>query len=218
MKKLLMFAFLGAMVFVVTACSSTDKASLTNSSTGNTTSSQNATSTVSEKTTVSYKIASHQAEMRIYENLDEIEASADLIVKATFTGERTLEEYKDEEGNVYNKESISTLEIKKVLKGDYSEKTIKIYEPGYLIGETYSTIEGYNWVNLDGDYILFLRKSKKGLYTPAGMFQGKFDLKKPDKVKSDINKMDINSEYLGENVDLFNKLKQEVLAKYGKSE
>lgn len=219
MRKLLVAVFAGAMTLAVTACGNADNVSKMNSAAGSPESSQNIANPKSEEIAkVPYKIASYQAEMRIYENLDEIEASADLIVRATFTGERTTEEYKDDAGNIYNNESISTLEIKEVFKGDYSEKTVKIYEPGYLEGETYSTIEGYNWVDRDGDYILFLRKSKNGLYTPAGMYQGKYDLAKPSKVNNEINKTDINSEYLGDNVDHFNKLKQEVLAKYGETE
>lgn len=165
-------------------------------------------------------IASAHADFIIYESLSEIENYADLIVLARFTGERKMHEYKTSQGFTILKNSISTIETMKVYKGEASvDQSLQILEPGYYENqeqEQYNTIEGYNLLNEAGEYVLFLRENDASSpYTIVGMYQGKYDLNKPDQVNASTNQSDISSEYLGPNVEQFNKLKQEVLAKYG---
>lgn len=163
------------------------------------------------------KIMSTDADFIIYEELAEVEKSADLIVLAKFTGQRKLNEYKTEEGHTFLKNSISTVKILKSFKGDIDvDSTIQTFEPGFFQKkDEYVTIEGYNLMNEDGEYILFLSKNIEGpVHTIVGMYQGKYDVSKTNQVKAKVNQTDIGSEYLGRDVEQFNKLKQEVMTKY----
>lgn len=164
------------------------------------------------------KIVSSEADFDIYNTLPELEAKSPIVVRAKFTGERKINEYKGAQGETAYTNSISTIEVQKVLKGNIGEETtIHIFEPGYLKGDVYSNVEGYNLLNEKGDYILFLRKDvNKDAYTVVGMYQGKYDLNAPAQVSSAESKTSIDKEYLGENVTQFNNLKAEVLAKYSK--
>ena len=136
---------------------------------------------------------------------------------AKFTGEWELNEHKTEEGHTFLKNSISTVKILKSFKGDINvDSTIQTFEPGYFQKENeYVTVEGYNLMNEDGEYILFLKKNIEGpVHTIVGMYQGNYDVSTPKTVKAKVNNTEIGREYLGENVEQFNKLKQEVMSKY----
>ena len=109
------------------------------------------------------------------------------------------------------------VKILKSFQGDIDvDSIIQTFEPGYFQKEDeYVTVEGYNFMNEDGEYILFLKKNIEGpVHTIVGMYQGKYDISTPNLVKTKVNQTDIGSEYLGEKVEQFNKLKQEVMKKY----
>ena len=215
MKKLLLSTIMGSVLLA--ACNSEqDISNEKNEKADDRTIEQSISPT---ETTVNQntKIISHYADFIIYEELADLEKSADLIVLAKFTGQREVNEHKTEEGHTFLKNSISTVKILKSFKGDIDvDSTIQTFEPGYFQNEDeYVTVEGYNLMNEDGEYILFLKKNIEGpVHTIVGMYQGKYDISTPNLVKATMNQNDIGSEYLGENVKHFNKLKQEVLTKY----
>jgi len=218
MKKLLLSTIIGSVLLSIVACNSEKNISneKSNEETDDITIEQSTspTDTTVNKTT---KIISHYADFIIYEELAELEKSADLIVLAKFTGEREVNEHKTKEGHTFLQNSISTVKILKPFKGDIDiESTIQTFEPGFFQKEDeYVTVEGYNLMNEDGEYILFLKKNIEGpVHTIVGMYQGKYDVSNPNPVEAKVNQTDITSEYLGENVEHFNKLKQEVMTKY----
>lgn len=200
MKKLLLLTLIGFIILMMAACNS-----------------EKTISTADSKIEQSIKIISTPADFIIYNSLPELEVSADFIVLAKYTGQRELNEYQTENGQTFLKNSISTVKIMESFKGDLAvNSSIQTFEPGFFQQENeYVTIEGYNLMNEAGDYILFLKKNLDGpVYTIVGMYQGKYDMNKPNLVNAKVNQHDIESEYLGENVEQFNKLKQEVLSKY----
>ncbi|QPR69258.1 hypothetical protein I6G82_06495 [Lysinibacillus macroides] len=213
MKKLLQSIIISGVLLSTTACG-LEQDSFSNDTTTKKVASQIvADATVNQKT----KIASMHADFIIYDSLSEIEKNADSIVLAEFTGQRQLNEYKTAEGYTFHQNSISTVNILKAFKGEIDVgSTIQTFEPGFFQKEDeYVNLEGYNLMNEAGKYILFLKKNEAGpVFTIVGMYQGKYDVTAPNQVDAQVNKTDIESEYLGENVDQFNKLKQEVLAKY----
>lgn len=214
MKKLLLSIIMGSVVLSLAACNSEQDISNEKADDRMIEQSTSSTDTTVNQNT---KIISNHADFIIYEELAEVEKSADLIVLAKFTGQRELNEYKTVEGHTFLKNSISTVKILKSFKGNIDvDSTIQTFEPGYFQKEDeYVTVEGYNLMNEDGEYILFLKKNIEGpVHTIVGMYQGKYDVSKSNQVNARVNQTDIGSEYLGENVEQFNKLKQEVMTKY----
>jgi hypothetical protein len=215
MKKLLLSTIMGSVLLA--ACNSEQDISNEKNEKADDITIEQSTSPTETTVNQNTKIISHHADFIIYEELAELEKSADLIVLAKFTGQRELNEYKTEEGHTFLKNSISTVKILKSFKGDIDvDSTIQTFEPGFFQKENeYVTVEGYNLMNEDGEYILFLKKNLEGpVHTIVGMYQGKYDVSKSNQVNARVNQTDIKSEYLGENVEHFNKLKQEVLTKY----
>lgn len=214
MKKLLLSIIMGSVVLSLAACNSEQDISNEKADDRMIEQSTSSTDTTVNQNT---KIISNHADFIIYEELAEVEKSADLIVLAKFTGQRELNEYKTVEGHTFLKNSISTVKILKSFKGNIDvDSTIQTFEPGYFQKEDeYVTVEGYNLMNEDGEYILFLKKNIEGpVHTIVGLYQGKYDVSKSNQVNARVNQTDIGSEYLGENVEQFNKLKQEVMTKY----
>lgn len=166
------------------------------------------------------KVATIMADYVICKDISEVEQHSDCIVLAQFTGQREIKNWTEEDGTVVNKSSISTVAVKKVYKGDMKTgDLVTVYEPGYFEGNEYYNIEGYNLMNNNGKYVLFLRKFVEGdTYTIVGMYQGKYDLNITDKAKTSEIAASYesvkNSEFFGENAEQFNKLKEQVVKKY----
>ncbi|MGG4144138.1 hypothetical protein ABEW34_13515 [Paenibacillus algorifonticola] len=166
------------------------------------------------------KIAVGEANHKIYNDLSEIEDRADLIVNVNYTGDSKTHNYLGESGEIAYTNTLSTVEVKKTYKGDVQEKSvIGVYQPAFIENSTLSTVEGYNLMNQKGNYILFLKKlDNETAYSIIGMYQGKFDLSISEKVVENVTNLSsserIQSEYMGSNVDHFNKLKEQVEKKY----
>jgi len=215
MKKRLLPIIIGSVVLSLGACNS--EQDISNEKSNEKEKIEQSISSTDPTVKENIKIISTHADFIVHEELSEVEKNADLIVLAKFTGQRELNEYKTEEGHTFLQNSISTVKILKSFKGDIDvDSTIQTFEPGYFQKENeYITVEGYNLMNENGEYILFLRKNTEGpVHTIVGMYQGKYDVSKPNQVNARANQTDIKSEYLGENVEQFNKLKQEVMEKY----
>jgi len=166
------------------------------------------------------KLASSHAIFKKYKNVDELEQNATLVVRAKFTGNRKVHHWY-EDGDIADTASKSEIRLNKVLKGDYKTGDIlNIYEPGYFAkGDVYASIEGYNLMNEEGEYLLYLKPIKDDdAYMIVGMFQGKFDMNKKEKAKEHTGKITIKElkemEYFGEYADHFNDLKEQVHEKH----
>ncbi|MGZ0051407.1 hypothetical protein [Brevibacillus gelatini] len=169
-----------------------------------------------------YRVAISQADFIQFENIEEVEKYSGYIVQAEFTGKRSLKEWNLGEGEVKTA-SKSEVKIQKVYKGSLEEgDKISVYEPAYFDGDVFDTIEGYNLMNEEGTYVLFLRDTgdKEG-YAIIGMYQGKYDISagmqntKAKQAQPDDTYRSLEErEYFGENVEQFKKLKKEVLEKY----
>ncbi|CAM4490394.1 ABC-type uncharacterized transport system auxiliary subunit [Paenibacillus endophyticus] len=216
MKKLLISVFAGAMVLTATACSS-DKEVMTGSSPTSTPETNNVVvnETIKPKEQ-ELEIVTGEAKHAAYNSVQALVTKADLVIQATFTGERETNVYRGALGEIGYINSISTIEVKKVFKGDLAVKTrIQTFEPGYVNENQYVNVEGYNLMNEKGKYVLFLRQNPDSdIYTVVGMYQGKYDLNVKEQLTNTEQKT-ISSEYLGKNVEKFNKLKQEVVSKFG---
>jgi len=98
---------------------------------------------------------------------------------------------------------------------------LTIAEPGYFNDAgKYVSFEGYKVMEKDGKYILFLRTGANNEQIVIGLYQGKFDLTLPKLEQEMTNaKMSVaefeERDYVGDSVWQFNKLKKQVLKKYG---
>jgi predicted glycoside hydrolase/deacetylase ChbG (UPF0249 family) len=90
------------------------------------------------------KIISYPGEIIKYDDLNDLEKDAPIIVQATFTGDRETVYPNITEGRLFRSDSL--VEIKKVFKGDLNKKDqIVVYEPAYLDeNDVFVTIDGYN--------------------------------------------------------------------------
>lgn len=126
------------------------------------------------------EVINGQANYPVYANVKELEDDSDVIVLATFTGEReNFEIKKDTEmGSILvDLLSLSTIDVKKVFKGDQGKGKATVFEQGAILDGKYLNTEGYKLMDEKGEYLLFLRKNKDiDTYSMVGMHQGKFDI------------------------------------------
>jgi len=164
-------------------------------------------------------VISYDAIVIKFEDLKDLAKEAPIIVQATFTGERETILGDLTKGELFRSDSV--VEIKKVIKGDLKkDQKIIVYEPAILKDdETYITIEGYNLMNEEGKYTLFLTPAK-GMdgYALMGVYQGKYDnniKKEAKKAKQSSDYEDLkDTDFFGEEAKHYNKLKEDVLKKY----
>ncbi len=169
-----------------------------------------------------YQVLSNNwVDFRVYADTNELEDSSPIIVRGEFTGKRSIKEWKDSETNeVVQKASESEMKINKTYKGKLENgSNIKIYEPARFENSQFHSIEGYNLVQKNKEYVLFLRPStEQNTYIIVGMYQDKYDMsnKKEVKEKRAIQKYKEiqQDEYFGDDTERFNKLKNEVIQKY----
>ncbi|WP_139490375.1 hypothetical protein [Brevibacillus dissolubilis] len=164
-------------------------------------------------------VSSVEADYVVFNSLEEMEKYAPIVVEAKFNGKRGLKEWKV--GESVQKASETFVEIKKVHKGDVKKgQTLNVYEPAFTGDGLYQAIEGYNLMDEKGKYVLFLRPDMNGEgYVLVGMYQGKHDLNITE-AATQVNAHSFSElegkEYFGDMAGQFNKLKGEVVAKYGK--
>ena len=131
-----------------------------------------------------YSVAIQYASHFFIDDINTLEELSPLIVRAKYIGERALKEWIDiPTGQVVAKGSESKVNITKIVKGEINNNssTISIYEPAYFVEDMFISIEGYNLVNEEGDYLLFLRPmSNEEAYAIVGMYQGKYNLNTPE--------------------------------------
>lgn len=177
-----------------------------------------------DTTYANLQVVSGDAAFEKFQTIDQLEQYSDLVVIATFTGEREMYVRNDENGNPLVKLSKSTVEIEKVLKGDAQKKgKITVFEDSYIADNGhYITTEHYKWMNKDGKYLLFLYSQPlNDTYVITSLYQGKYDLSLKDKAKEqeDSKKafLDPTAEFMGHGFELedFYKMKDQAKKKYG---
>jgi hypothetical protein len=163
-------------------------------------------------------LATGHAKAPYYENLTDLEKSADVIVKGKMVGEGSVIDFK-QSGVIVDSVTKSSFLVNKVYKGELQEKSnISIFEPAAFKKNIYVNTDGYKLMDKKGQYVLFLDKNPNGDYMILGLYQGKFDLTKgvaKETKKFSFTTEEFNQiEYFGEQVEHFNKLKGEVSKKY----
>lgn len=166
-------------------------------------------------------VSAGEADTIIYEGIDEVEQDADIIVEVVVDGQSQVEDYV-RDGIVLETYGVTNVKVNKVHKGNVNEgDTLTVAEPGYFNEQgNYVSYEGYKLMDNNGRYLLFMRTGNSDKNILLGLYQGKFDLN----IKTEQQNIKMNSiseeqflkvDYVGDDADHFNKLKNEVLSKYG---
>ncbi|MWC29633.1 hypothetical protein [Paenibacillus sp. MMS18-CY102] len=176
----------------------------------------------SSQSSKKYSVAAAQAKILNFDNLTKLEAYSDYIVIGQATGEQEMHEVKTDEGVVVDQLGQASFQIDRVIKGDLpNNATITVYEDGYLNNEKYVTLEGYVKMKSQAQILLFLRKAGDHAFAINGSYQGKYNIDKksfeqafPANVNAITEEELEQYDYIGDNVEHFNKLKAEALNKY----
>lgn len=169
------------------------------------------------------RVASGIADTDHFRLIDDLEKASELVVVATFTGERDLYQ-RDTESRHVLQLSQTTVRIEKVLKGNaQAGQEITVFEEGLMPeDDLYVTANGYKWMNEDGRYLLFLRSNPvNDTYLIVGIEQGKYDLNLKERAPEYENMkqafLDPQVEYMGRDFeyDDFYLLKEQAIRKYG---
>lgn len=175
-----------------------------------------------EQNSITYKIASAQAKMPYFEDLNSLESYSEVIVIGHVTGQQGTYQVKTGSGTVIEELGKTPFQIDKVFKGNNIVKeqtSITVMEDGRVEDGKYQTLEGYIKMNESDRYLLFLRKTGDNTYAINGSYQGKFNIDNPGNVSqfkgNSISLEQLKDvEYIGEFTDHFNELKEEAIHKY----
>lgn len=176
-----------------------------------------ATETQKEST---YQVATSHAKIPFFEEFSTLENYSEIIVIGHAVGEQGTYQVKTDTGEVIDELGQTAFQIDKVFKGNIAKQsTITVMEDGRVEDGVYQNLEGYVKMNDSDQYLLFLRKTGDNTYAINGSYQGKFNVEKPGKV-SEFMSNSISSqqledvEYIGENTEHYNKLKEKAINKY----
>lgn len=170
----------------------------------------------------SVSVSSAFADYHKISSIEELEEYTDLIVSARFTGERKTLDVSGGQGPAIWI-SRSQVKVTHVFRGDAKKgDLLTVSEDAHIRNGIYSGFVGHKWMNKKGHYLLFLVKIPDGRYVVEGAYQGKFDYNVTTvhtEVLTDQKSLieafyDNDYEYLGDELDRFNKLKQEAVTKY----
>ncbi|KGE19268.1 hypothetical protein [Paenibacillus wynnii] len=181
----------------------------------------NRTVVVDAQNNINYQIATSHAKMPYYEELNTLDNYSEVIVIGHVAGQQDTYQVKTDNGEVIDTLGKTPFQIDKVLKGNNitKETLVTVMEDGRVENGVYYNLEGYVKMNDSDQYMLFLRKTGDNTYAINGSYQGKFNIENADEIsefKSNaISEQQLeNVEYIGENTDHFNKLKEEAIKKY----
>jgi hypothetical protein len=168
---------------------------------------------------ISYPVATGHGNKAYFQNLEELEAKADVIVKVRATPKKEQVDI-IQSGVVLDTTTKTDVVIEKVYKGNLEKgQVIPVYEPAAFVNGIYSTMEGYTLMKENGNYILFLRDNPDDTFVGIGGYQGKYslDITTPAKQgeKSSYTKEELGEhDFIGEEAEHFNKLKDLVVKKF----
>ncbi|MHA6529409.1 hypothetical protein [Paenibacillus sp. BAC0078] len=162
-----------------------------------------------------------------YVDFNELDTSAELIIKGTKDHVVETILNKNPEGEVLSYGTQSAIKVNKVFKSDNKNiedgSEIIVQENGAMNktqdGTIVYGIEGYQLMNENEEYLLFLGKSltDSNIYFVKGVYYGKVPLKDTNKQQI-INADNINSQelqYQGETTEKLEQIFKEALNKYG---
>lgn len=147
----------------------------------------------------------------LFDSIEEVEKYADLIVVGKTTkdleeGQPVVKRFPN--GRIEDYYTLTSFEIKKVLKGSTDSNEIQVIQRAVTMneaGQQYILMnEDYSLLKRNSPYVLFLAKVDGVGYGPISLNQGKFSLDKTDKEERKIEEKD--SQYLN--------LKTQALKKY----
>ncbi|EFM09671.1 conserved hypothetical protein [Paenibacillus curdlanolyticus YK9] len=174
----------------------------------------------SDKSNKEYSVVSAEAKILNFDNIANLEGYSDYIVIGHVAGEQSMHDVKTDEGVVVDQLGQTPFQIDRVIKGDLSkDTTITVYEDGYVQNEKYVTLEGYVKMKKQAQILLFLRKAGDNTFAINGSYQGKYNVDKKSVEKAftanAITDADLDQyDYIGNEVEHFNKLKEEALNKF----
>lgn len=174
----------------------------------------------SNKSNNEYSIASGEAKILNFDNISNLEQYSDYIVIGHVMGEQTIYNVKTDKGIVVDQLGQTPFYIDRVIKGDLSNSTtITVSEDGYIKGKNYNTLEGYVKMKKNAQFLLFLRKTGDNTYAINGSYQGKYNINNKEKAQAFTSNTITDEQlaqydYIGEDTEHYNKLKDEVLSKY----
>lgn len=93
--------------------------------------------------------------------LEQLEKMSPVIVKVKVDSDSPRE--------IYEEATLTKVKVKEVFKGNLDKDSIYVFEPFYILTDTpiiINSLDGYNLMNTDSEYILFLRDMKDSNYTP----------------------------------------------------
>ena len=132
-----------------------------------------------------------------YSSLEELENASDIIIKGEKKSETETNVIRSEiDGEVAGGYTLSNFEITKVYKNSLNDKeikeqnTVKISEVSFYDEETRSayTINGYQNMKKNNEYLLFLSKEEDGNFITKAVTFGKIPLNTNDlEISSDEN-------------------------------
>jgi len=144
-----------------------------------------------------------------YNNVDDLEAKADLIIVGA-----SLKEFSEyiptiiynEFGRYENFYTITDVKVSKVLKGQYQNNTIPVLQNAAIDKKEKIMLvdDGYSVMEKNKGYLLFLKKSPLEGYYILGINQGKHNIDNTDNNEKETMKKD----------SLYKKLRQEVLVRF----
>jgi hypothetical protein len=130
--------------------------------------------------TLNYVIS--QAKSIGYQSFDEMNADSDIVIQGIKTGVVKNILQKNEDGQVTDQRTLSSLSVDKLFR-DGSGKIKKgsniiVQENAAVEGNTIYSIEGYQLMNTNEEYLLFLRASltEPDVYIIKGVYYGKVPL------------------------------------------
>ena len=93
--------------------------------------------------------------------LEQLEKISPVIVKVKVDSDSSRE--------IYEEATLTKVNVKEVFKGNLDKESIYVFEPFYILTDTpiiINLLDGYNLMNTESEYILFLRDMKDSNYTP----------------------------------------------------
>lgn len=143
-----------------------------------------------------------------YENLDELESKADIIISGDI--EKDFSEYSptikySDKGIYEDFYTLVNVNVEKVFKGSNIPKTIHVIQGAALVNSSLKkqkdllTLEGFTPFEKDKKYVMFLVKTDIG-YGLLGVNQGKFNIDGLDTEENDFSNKDTHFKILKESV------------------
>ena len=172
--------------------------------TNNSTQGASTNTTTSIPTYNNYSIGTVYASYDIYENAEELESYADLIVVG-----KTNQDFEQGQSVVFKNPlskrglgisgfyTLTPFEVKKVLKGSIAQPQIPVAQAAALIDipnqeqKKLLKIDGYTLLKKNSSYLLYLKQMREpGRYSIVSVNQGKFNIDKTDKEEEALSEKD----------------------------